>query len=51
MTKSANEEEDDENPQKEKIEERGLILEDLQDMCNVAKNLQRRAQEMNDNMN
>ena len=50
MTKSASEEEDDENPQEEEIEERGLTLEGLQDMCNVAKDLQRRAQEMDDDM-
>ena len=39
MTKSASEEEDDENPQEEEIEERGLSLEGLQDLCNVAKDL------------
>ena len=50
MTKLASEEENDENPQEEEIEECGLTLEGLQDMCNVAKDLQRWAQEMDDDM-
>ena len=50
MTKLASEEENDENPQEEEIEECGLTLEGLQDMYNVAKDLQRWAQEMDDDM-
>ena len=50
MTKSVSEEEDDEDPQVKETKERGFTLESLQDLCNVAKDLQRQAQKMDDDI-
>ncbi|XP_061433688.1 uncharacterized protein LOC133359240 isoform X2 [Lethenteron reissneri] len=49
MMKSASEEESEEE-QDEEIEERGLTLENLQQLCNMARAMQRFAQDIDDNM-
>ncbi|XP_064111282.1 tigger transposable element-derived protein 1-like [Macrobrachium nipponense] len=49
MTKSASEEESDEE-QDEEIEEHGLTLENLQQLCNMARAMQRFAQDIDDNL-
>ena len=48
MTRSASEEE--EEPASDEVEERGLNLENLQDLLNMARGLQQRPQEIDDNM-
>ena len=50
MTKSASGQEDDKDPHEEETEYCGFTLEGLQDLCNVAKDRQRRAQEMDNDM-
>ncbi|XP_068241071.1 tigger transposable element-derived protein 1-like [Palaemon carinicauda] len=51
MTKSASEEEDESaSDEGDEAEEGGLTLHNLQDLFNVAKDLQKRAKEMDDNM-
>ena len=51
MTRSASEEEEESaSDEGDQAEERGLTLHNLQDLFNIAKGLQKRAQEVDDNM-
>ncbi|XP_067132450.1 tigger transposable element-derived protein 1-like [Centruroides vittatus] len=52
MTRSASEEEEEvsDDGDDNEAEERGLTLENLQELCNIARTLQQRAQEIDDNM-
>ena len=50
MTKSASIEENNEDLREEETEERVFTVKGLQDLCNVTKDLQRRAQDMDDDM-
>lgn len=51
MTTSASEEEEERAEEEdEEVEERGLTLQNLQELCNIARTLQQKAQEIDDNM-
>ena len=50
MTRSVSEEEESSSDEGDQAEERGLTLHNLQDLFNIAKGLQKRAQEQDDNM-
>ena len=49
-TKSVSNEENEKEQDKEEIEKHGLTLENLQQLCNMAKTMQRFAQDIDDNM-
>ncbi|KAM9365930.1 tigger transposable element-derived protein 1-like [Pholidichthys leucotaenia] len=50
MTRSESEEEEEAAAAAAEAEERGLTLDNLQELCNMARALQQRAQEIDDNM-